>query len=113
MYPCLFEHTLFRERRSTTLASTPSQFCPQCGISIRPGQKFCINCGKVLEEGAYQATAMASNTPPPPPPNLSAGFGGRLTPPPAGVPMTASTQADDFTQLSASSEGTAMSSSTV
>ncbi len=89
--------------------ATPSRFCPQCGMSVAPGQRFCSNCGAIMDantaqptervsEGAStilpqnvheQATFLAGGerpeplVPPPPPP-------GSLTPPVSAVPMQSS-----------------------
>jgi hypothetical protein len=43
-------------------------FCPTCGATAQPGQKFCMNCGTSLALVAAQRPA-----PPPPPPGMAGG----------------------------------------
>lgn len=108
------------------MAQTPSRFCPQCGISVAPGQRFCSNCGatmdaqmaqpteRVSESGAStllpqnlheQATFLAGGanpvppTPPPPPPDS-------LTPPVSTVPA----QSSYYTQYPSPARGSQQAS---
>ncbi len=56
--------------------------CPKCNTPVAASQRFCSNCGSIVEPGAYQPTEMTPNsgsssadmgtyleTPPPPPMN--------------------------------------------
>lgn len=60
--------------------------CPKCDTPLAAGQRFCSNCGSVIEAGAYQPTELTPDsagsvaelgtyleTPPPPPPMDSYG----------------------------------------
>ena len=55
-------------------------FCPQCGTSMPPGQRFCSNCGSTLDSGFSIPTAAASGDHFPPVPDMSA-----PPPPPSSV----------------------------
>ncbi|MFL5626024.1 MAG: zinc-ribbon domain-containing protein [Ktedonobacteraceae bacterium] len=62
------------------MAQINSPVCPQCGVPVAPGQRFCPNCGATTDAGFGAPTAMASSgeqyplgsdvgsaVPPPPP----------------------------------------------
>ena len=63
------------------MAQQSNRLCPKCDTPLTPGQRFCSNCGSIVEPSAYQATELTPNsagslpemgtyleTPPPPPP---------------------------------------------
>lgn len=103
------------------MAQTPSRFCPQCGIPVASGQRFCSNCGATMDEqmahpterasegastilpqhGHEQATFLAGGqhpdplVPPPPPP-------GSLTPP---IPTIPSQPSSSYTQYPSPAQG--------
>ncbi len=62
------------------MAQQFNRSCPKCDTPLTPGQRFCSNCGSIVEPGAYQPTELTPNsgssipemgtyleTPPPPP----------------------------------------------
>jgi hypothetical protein len=62
------------------MAQNPNRLCPKCNTPLTPGQRFCSNCGSIVEPSAYQPTELTPNsagslpdmgtyqdTPPPPP----------------------------------------------
>jgi zinc-ribbon domain len=63
------------------MAQQSNRLCPKCNTPLTPGQRFCSNCGSIVEPSAYQPTELTPNsagtlpemgtyleTPPPPPP---------------------------------------------
>src|SRR5436305_8034192 len=44
-----FRTSPFYVLRRTAMAQMSERHCPTCGISITPDQRFCTNCGTVLE----------------------------------------------------------------
>jgi hypothetical protein len=63
------------------MAQHSNRLCPKCTTPLAPGQRFCSNCGSIVEPSAYQPTELTPNsagslpemgtyleTPPPPPP---------------------------------------------
>jgi hypothetical protein len=38
------------------MAQTPSRYCPQCGASVAPGQRFCSNCGATMDANMAHPT---------------------------------------------------------
>jgi hypothetical protein len=79
------------------MAQNPARSCPNCHAVMPPNQRFCSNCGAVVEGNAYRPTELTPNsagsipnmetrreaTPPPPPQGFGqAAFPGQQTPPP-------------------------------
>ena len=75
------------------MAQNSNRLCPKCSTPLAPGQRFCSNCGSIVEPSAYQPTELTPNsasslpemgtyleTPPPPPP--SEGYSQSSFPPP-------------------------------
>ena len=75
------------------MAQNSNRLCPKCSTPLTPGQRFCSNCGSIVEPSAYQPTELTPNsasslpemgtyleTPPPPPP--SEGYSQSSFPPP-------------------------------
>ncbi len=77
----------------------PSRPCPNCGVSVPTGQRFCSNCGSVVSDESNRPTALSGEnpqlmetvrggSPTPPPPNYQAPAytqypsAGQRTPPP-------------------------------
>jgi hypothetical protein len=63
------------------MAQQSNRLCPKCNTPLAPSQRFCSNCGSIVEPSAYQPTELTPNsagsvpemgtyleTPPPPPP---------------------------------------------
>jgi hypothetical protein len=63
------------------MAQQSNRLCPKCNTPLATGQRFCSNCGSIVEPSAYQPTELTPNsagslpemgtyldTPPPPPP---------------------------------------------
>ncbi|HEV2653461.1 MAG TPA: zinc ribbon domain-containing protein, partial [Ktedonobacteraceae bacterium] len=73
------------------MSQNPARSCPNCHMQVPPNQRFCSNCGAVVEGNAYRPTELTPNsagsipnmetrrdaTPPPPP----QGFGQAPFPP--------------------------------
>src|SRR5450631_3018526 len=66
--------------RRETMAQQSNRLCPECNTPLAPSQRFCSNCGSIVEPSAYQPTELTPNsagslpemgtyldTPPPPP----------------------------------------------
>jgi hypothetical protein len=66
------------------MSQHPGSYCPTCRTQLTPEQRFCANCGTVIDSGAHQSTARPPSmegwasahndgavpaTPPPPPPS--------------------------------------------
>jgi len=61
------------------MAQQFNRSCPKCDAPLEPGQRFCSNCGSIVEPSAYQPTELTPNSasspadmgtylePPPPP----------------------------------------------
>jgi len=79
------------------MAQNPARSCPNCHAVMPPNQRFCSNCGAVVEGNAYRPTELTPNsagsipnmetrreaTPPPPPQGFGqAPFPGQQMPPP-------------------------------
>ncbi len=75
------------------MAQYSNRPCPKCDTPLTPGQRFCSNCGSIVEPSAYQPTELTPNsasssadmgtyqeTPPPPPMNS---YGQTPMPPPS------------------------------
>jgi hypothetical protein len=70
--------TYYEEKKP--MAQQFNRPCPNCNMPVASGQRFCSNCGSIVEPGAYQPTERTPNsgsssadmgtyleTPPPPP----------------------------------------------
>jgi len=70
--------TYYEEKKP--MAQQFNRPCPNCNMPVASGQRFCSNCGSIVEPGAYQPTELTPNsgsssadmhtyleTPPPPP----------------------------------------------
>ncbi|MDQ2888671.1 MAG: zinc-ribbon domain-containing protein [Chloroflexota bacterium] len=81
------------------MAQNPARSCPNCHAVMPPNQRFCSNCGAVVEGSAYRPTELTPNsagslpnmetrrdaTPPPPPQGFGqAPFPGQQMPPQQG-----------------------------
>ncbi len=75
----------------STAQPTPGKenLCPHCGKPVRPGAKFCNNCGKAIGSGPLPAAPGAAQPAPVPP----APSGTPVTPGPSSRPVPAAQQA--------------------